>query len=543
MPLENYLPQIDDRQYDDIVGEIRTRIARYAPEWRPGESAWTDVNDNDPGITLAQVMAWQAEMLLYRMNKVPLLNYIKFLQLIGIELRPAERAQAELTFPVKATAATPIVLVPDRTQVSADPGDGGPPLIFETVRAAKALRAQLDSVLTLDGASYVDLTTLNDEATQGFKPFGPIVQDGSELALGFSDTGPLPETELDLAVMVKQDALRASYMQCVTGAAYPPARLRWEIWNGSGWRPLNQLKDDSLAFTRSGHVVLKLPPAGIAQKTKLVPSQPASRYWLRARVERSQYERPPELLAIRINTVAAEQAETIRDEILGGSDGSRNQRFRLSSKPVLKGSLVLEIQQSDVGYEAWQEVDDFFGSGPRDNHYLLNRTTGEILTGDGVNGNIPVAYVSNAGANVIARAYRVGGGKRGNVPAGVIKTLTTPITDIDSNKVANLLPAHSAREEETIEEAKKRAPRSLKSRSRAVTADDFEHLAKQAANVKRAKALPLFHPDFPGARIPGVVSVIVVPDADVPNPTPSEGTLRTVCAYLDERRLITTELP
>ena len=107
MPLEDLLPQIDDRRYDDIVTEIRTRIARYAPEWRPGESAWTDVNDNDPGITLAQVFAWQAEMLLYRMNKVPLLNYIKFLQLIGIELQPAEPAQAEVTFPLLAAPATP----------------------------------------------------------------------------------------------------------------------------------------------------------------------------------------------------------------------------------------------------------------------------------------------------------------------------------------------------------------------------------------------------------------------------------------------------
>ena len=76
MPLEDHLPQIDDRRFDDIVAEVRTRIARYAPEWRPGKSAWTDLNDNDPGITLAQVFAWLAEMLLYRMNKVPQLNYI-----------------------------------------------------------------------------------------------------------------------------------------------------------------------------------------------------------------------------------------------------------------------------------------------------------------------------------------------------------------------------------------------------------------------------------------------------------------------------------
>jgi len=33
-----------------------------------------------------------------------------------------------------------------------------------------------------------------------------------------------------------------------------------------------------------------------------------------------------------------------------------------------------------------------------------------------------------------------------------------------------------------------------------------------------------------------------VPDGDGPAPVPSEGTLRTVCAYLDQRRLLTAEL-
>ena len=32
MPLENYIPRIDDRRFDDIMAEVRTRIARYAPE-------------------------------------------------------------------------------------------------------------------------------------------------------------------------------------------------------------------------------------------------------------------------------------------------------------------------------------------------------------------------------------------------------------------------------------------------------------------------------------------------------------------------------
>jgi hypothetical protein len=64
----------------------------------------------------------------------------------------------------------------------------------------------------------------------------------------------------------------------------------------------------------------------------------------------------------------------------------------------------------------------------------------------------------------------------------------------------------------------------------------------QAAAIARAKAYPLRHPDFPGVQVPGVVTVVVVPQSPSPKPVPSEGTLRTVCAYLDERRLLTTEV-
>ena len=105
MPIENFLPVIDNRRFDDIVAEVRARIPRYSPEW-------TDFNDSDPGITLTQLFAWMTDLLLYRINLVPELNYLKFLQLIGIELKPAQPAKAEVTFPVKARAPKSWVSVP-----------------------------------------------------------------------------------------------------------------------------------------------------------------------------------------------------------------------------------------------------------------------------------------------------------------------------------------------------------------------------------------------------------------------------------------------
>lgn len=541
MPLDKHLPQIDDRRYEDILAEMRTRIARYTPEWTP---VWTDVNDSDPGITMMQVFAWLAEMLTYRMNQVPALNYLKFLQLLGTELLPAQSARTEITFPVKSDFTAPVVLIRERTQVSGEAPDGGAPVVFETDRALHALRARLTDVLAYDGFSFTPVTTENTTAVQGFAPFGPRATDGSALLLGFTDTGDFPQVELNLVVFIPQETTQVTAFACglPQSPTYGPALLRWEYWSGSpgGWRSLNLLKDDTRALTRSGHVYLKTPAVGALQRGVFGPVV-EPRYWIRVRVERGQYERAPHLLAVRTNTVGAVQAETIQDEVLGGANGGRHQEFPLANTPVLPDRLQIEVDQGS-GFEPWTRVDDLFGSGAADHHYMLNPTTGVVRFGDGEHGAIPTGNINNPGANVVARMYRFGGGARGNLPAKVIKTPLTAINGVDDGKVENLLPSHSGREEETLREAKLRAPGAIKSRCRAVTADDFEYFAKQAATIKRARALPLFHPDFPGVKVPGVVTVIVVPDSDAPNPVPSEGTLRTVCAYLDQRRLLTTEV-
>ena len=126
--------------------------------------------------------------------------------------------------------------------------------------------------------------------------------------------------------------------------------------------------------------------------------------------------------------------------------------------------------------------------------------------------------------------------------AGAINTVLSSIDGVDDPKVANLFAAYGGADEETLDEVTERAPAKIKSRCRAVTADDFQSLAQQVANIKRAYTMPLANPNFPGIQVPGCVTVIVVPGGTSPDPTPSDGTLRTVCAYLSQRKLITTEL-
>ena len=283
-----------------------------------------------------------------------------------------------------------------------------------------------------------------------------------------------------------------------------------------------------------------------------------SLYWIRVRLAKNGYDMAPRLSAVLTNTVSATQAQTIRDEILGGSDGRPNQLFKLANTPVIErdtpmtlaGADGLTVQVTSVeidvdegaGLEAWQEVEDFFSSGPDDPHFTLDRTTGEVQFGDGQFGRIPVANPANPNANIVASVYRFGGGKRGIVGTGSVKALQTFVDGVDS--VTNLQPTLGGTDEESLSDAKLRAPQTLKSKNRAVTAEDFEFLAEQtpAVRIRRAKALPLVHPKFSGMPIPGVVTVIVVPESDAPNPIPGDATLALVCAHLNVHRLLTSEV-
>ncbi len=550
MPLQ--APLLDDRTFNDIMAEARALIPRYTREW-------TDHNESDPGMTLVQLFAWMTEMLLYRVNRVPEASHIKFLQLLGIELKPAQPARVELTF-TAARKDIQTFIVPKGTRVAVAGGDDGPPPVFELEEALVGLGATLKAIQSFDGFAYGVETAKNAAAGQWFYPFGPQARAGSALLLGFESPLDFPSAQVNLSFAVYTTGLKPEGRHCDMDLSLAPtaACLVWEYWDGKYWTALSVDKDETRAFTRSGHVYFT-GPGKAARKDRVGSVQNEPLYWLRCRMDRGEYETPPRLEMVLTNTARASQALTVRDEVVGGSDGRPNQVYRLANTPVVTvekprqingadgrvvkvTSVQLEVDEG-LGYQAWQEVDDFFASGPDDPHFVCNHTTGEVRFGDGIrHGRIPVANPVHPNDNIVARWYLFGGGQRGNVGADTVTELQTYVEAV--KRVTNLRPAFGGSDEESLEEAKLRAPRQLKSKDRAVTAEDFETMAVDTPGVRirRATALPLVHPNFPGTRTPGVVTVIVVPESKAPNPLPSEATLATVCQHLNLHRLLTAEL-
>jgi len=88
------LPVLDDRRFPDLVTEAQSLIPAYQP-------SWTDYNASDPGITLIELFAWLAEMLIYRADQVPEAHVRAFLSLLD----PNAPSTADLEADVTATVA------------------------------------------------------------------------------------------------------------------------------------------------------------------------------------------------------------------------------------------------------------------------------------------------------------------------------------------------------------------------------------------------------------------------------------------------------
>ena len=559
MPLQP--PRLDDRDFESLFKEARSRIPRYVPEW-------TDWNDSDPGITLLQLQAWLAETILFRLNQLPDLNFFKFLQLLGVEQRPAQPAQANLTFILNDREATRVseVLIERRTVVGVSDRDLEEPLYFETNRTLRAITAQLEVLVAVpdinatadstDPKVPVLVTEDNNFAGRTFSPFtdptagaaaSPAAVKNAALLLGFRSPLPFSREEIGLQFYLAEEgrALLAPRPQseCNPQLQTEPL-LRWQCWDGTTWSDLNITGDETLNLTRNGQVFFKVPvqiPSVSYNNLGwplLAKIDDSPYYWLRVVTNRAEaYDKAPEIDRVLTNVVSATAALTVFDEAVGSSDGTPNQVMTLRHTPVLaEPKLVLEVDEGS-GPRPWEQVADFYGAKPDGAVYTLHRTTGEITFGDGLRGRIPVA----GQFNVIAREYRYGGGRIGNVGAEKITDLATPIREVDS--VTNYRPAEGGADGETLDETKLRGPRDALKSNRAVTLEDFAQMAAETpgALVARAHAY-VARPGSDGNGCGRVINVVIVPSSEAAKPVPSQVSLDRVCRYLNERRLITTQV-
>jgi predicted phage baseplate assembly protein len=537
------LPEIelDDRGFQELVSEARTRIAQRCPEW-------TEHNVSDPGITLIELFAWMTEMTTYRLNQVPDKIYVRLLELLGVPLRPPTPARANVRFTLAAPPTEPMTIEAGRTEVGTIRTAYEESVVFEVVESR--------TIEPLSPAAYVthrDGLVRDVPVDVGVaRPvgadraaFSAVPLPGDAIHLGFDES----LSRLLMRIDVDADPAR--------GAGIDPRRppLRWEMGTGEkptgelNWERVTVLEDTTGGFNfGSGEVLLELAPT-----SERLPLAGHRLHWLRCRVASPQeageaaYERPPEVSSITASPIGAtlrcQHSEHIDQEVVGESDGTPGQVFHVLRSPMLAPAddEWLEVREPDsTTWDRWRSRESFVDGGPGERIYVCDPAMGTIELAPAVRqadgdwrhyGAVPAK-----GAQLRMSRYRYGGGLRGNVAAGALSVLKSGPAGIAT--VSNPASARGGVDPEALDSVRQRGAMELRTRHRAVTAEDFEHLAREASpRVARAVCVP---PDEASA-----VSVRILPHVHPADRRlafdelqPTRDLLDEVATHLDERRLL-----
>ncbi|MFJ8135558.1 putative baseplate assembly protein [Streptomyces sp. NPDC096013] len=528
-------PNLDDRRFQQFVDDAKRYIQQRAPEW-------TDHNVSDPGVTLVETVAHMADQIVYRLNRVPDKNHLAFLDLVGITLFPPSAARTDVTFWLSAPQEE-AVHVPLGTEVATMRTEGEEAVVFATERELAVVPSALRHLVVQHrGKQLVDRTHDLAEGND-VMCFAESPDPGDSMLFGL--TAAVPHCALALELDSRVDGVGVDPRQ-------PP--LVWEAWTADGWQACEVDRDGTGGLNRPGAVVLHVPAGHTLSRNG---GQEAG--WLRCRVTEPHSDQPfyttsPTVRSAKAFTIGGTttvvHADTVYDEALGESTGLPGQRLRLSHTPVVGDAVPLLLQTAERdGWTDWQVVPNFAASGPDDRHITLDAATGELAFGPAVrepDGSLrQYGMVAPKGAVIRARRYRTGGGRAGNVARGAVQILRSSIPYV--SEVVNREAARGGVDGETVQEAKTRAPITLRAQERAVTLRDYEELSRRAApETARITCLEGDEEEH-GAY---AVRVLVVPQA-VPDPggrlrfeqlVPGDALLDRITRHLDERRLIGTRL-
>lgn len=595
----DFLPELpksdlDDRTFKDLVDECLLRIPRYCPEW-------TNHNPSDPGVTLIELFSWLTDQMLLRFNQVPRRNYVAFLELLGMRLQPPAPAHTVLSFyltrPQDEQRSIPAI--PVGAEVATERTETEMAIVFSTDRELPLGIPRIRHFL-IESIAGDQPQQMRDRLTNQWTrdPIGwwtggqqTVFQMRPEVGdcfyIVFDATEALDGTVISLTIEGEPAGS--------TGIDPHRPPRQWEAWDGEAWRLVLLQEDHDGTKGFSFDDVERRGRSGLCEADVLLhlpltwgPVTFAGYHgrWVRCRCHQSDTEgfsRSPQLTTLFAQTVGgrtpARQCSRVFNELVGESEGTPGQTVYLQSQGILEREAGEYLQVTPLGEppQSWQEVENFANSGPIDRHYTLDSRTGRIQFGPLIrepqhlreevqlrrqeqwqgqtldSGQVnqvetleqQYGAVPPRSALLHMMSYRTGGGDRGNVPKQALRILKTALPYV--KKVANHDPGRDGANAENLDEAVLRVPRMLRTRDRAVTAEDYETLTLQASRAIARSFCPKRQTGNP----PGVISIYAVPRVNVQTidrgiaPTKfglSNPLRRELENFLEERCLLGTQV-
>lgn len=536
--------RLDDLTWAEMTAAIRRRI--------PAESDgnWTLHAPVDPGITLLELFAWLLEQRLYWLDQIPDAVVIGVLELLGVgALRPALPAGTVLK-----VADPSVRAVRAGTPFARDEREA---VVFTTETSITVLEVTALRLLAGGQDRTADLVAGNGV------PLLPADGGPGEARIELTMPPPRqarPGERLSLLFQLDTSgSVRPAWHPEAVAAVPPPAEVSWWYEHGGAVTRFDpaDVEDGTQELRRSGVVRLTIP-----EPWRTAPAGAARPYALVLRTERATFSAPPRLLRLDVNVAAARHRRHLRptrreqqalDRQIRGRPPLPGFRLDLPEAQDRLLTARLRLRERDGAWYPWRPTADLAFHGRGDRVFVVDRAAGALRFGDGRTGRVPHPYRGDGNERLLRVRWEVGGGVGGN--GGTNRNWRRVWHNAPTVTAENLVPAEGGQDAETIEQARRRAAAALHERLRAVTAADYETLARETpgVSVERAYAAVGDHPGFPCAKVPGAVSVYIVPHAPrdeddfdrpdfMPAPVPDPGTKRAVDDRLERGRLVGAEV-
>lgn len=517
------LEKLNSETFEDIVEAAVKEIARH-------DTSWNNLQAADPGMTLVDLLAWLKAMQHQYMSVIFPESKRRFLELLGMESRPVQCARTL----VEVSGAETDLRIPEESKWRA----GELVFENRTPAAALASRLKSVVFRSGERAEQVEAGQLGQGRLFPIFPglgAEPAREPREEMELFFTD--PIPSGWVfSLYVSLQEDPRRTPVQE---GDGFVPlARLSWEVYTGDGWKEAEVVRDDTHGFLFSGLLSLRhegemipLEEQGFALRVRLLqdgydlPPQvrdirfnvvevfqqdtlvrqdvfqgPAvmeshlglfGRHRVFVKGEEGWQETGFSLEEQDGKQVILPQRESGGETMvisygldepqgvtLGSGTGFSHQRleFPLVKKGILDLNLLIGRGRGEkITFTQWEKREDFYSSGPRDRHFVMDAEEGILQFGDHVQGVMP----PKGEGNILLGQCRVSRGKEGNIKAGQIRKLDALSPALAALTVRQILPASGGEDGEKLEETLARAEEALRSGERAVTAADYQALLRK----------------------------------------------------------------
>jgi hypothetical protein len=213
-------------------------------------------------------------------------------------------------------------------------------------------------------------------------------------------------------------------------------------------------------------------------------------------------------LQLLLDVVPVSRGTTVTGEVVGSGNAALiNQSFTLQKGPLTylqAGNDSVAALVVYVDGVLWQQVPSMYDQPPDAHVYVVTRSADQSVTtltfGDGVNG----ARLTSGSGNVMA-TYRYGSGLSSPL-AGRLTTISQPQANLAS--IQNPVAVGGGADPQSPDDVRANAPASVFTFGRAISAVDYEVVARQAPGVARATA----YWTFDGAQQRTLVTVYVGDD-------------------------------